>query len=423
MIWPVDQTQFREAVQLGLGRAILYARSHDMRDFRDVILDACLTCYSYDINSEGTGASYMYDLVGCLPDKNFYYHEVLKSLTGCGDDRDAVQRFHFAACMVSEGHEGARSAMYESYDPGPRMGELIGVDFVKMDGVEGLLFVADKIGALLMVEPNEVDEGYLMSVSLDACGEQPTLDALRHAGVANPRIEKYRLVAEASQRRTNEPSRRQEIASLKYEQLLDVVPANKPYLLSMWGQQTSDEELELAANGLMAAQDSKGQRGHLRIFQRRRFPLDVHALLALLDIEEDRVGIAAAKALTLVVHPEVRALAFRLVESKATLRGWAIGLLEQNYKSGDHEIVLRWFQDEEDRVTRHHLGMGLIKFWKSHPDDKTEDPMLFSLYEKGPCSECRARAVRRLLDRGSLSDELRTECAWDANWDIRDLVG
>jgi hypothetical protein len=340
-----------------------------------------------------------------------------------GDDWDAAQRFHFAACLAFDGNEDAKRAMYAHYNAGPRYGELIGVDFLELDGIAGFLFVAEKIGALLQEKPDEVDHGYLLSRSLDTLGEQPTWDALRNGGTANPSIEKYKLVAEETSRRpTGGLSQRSDIASLTYEQLFSEWPGNKAYLLWKWGEQASDQELELAAKGLIAAKDSKHQLAHLRIFARRRFPLDVRALLALVDVEEDRVGFAAMKALTHRVHPAVRTLAFRLIEARATCRGEAIDLPVQNYEPGDHQVILHWFQEEHDPETLHSLGTGLLDFWKRHPDEGTEVEMLQSLYEQGPCSVCRERAVKRLLELGAQSDELRAECAWDANSDIRDLV-
>jgi hypothetical protein len=200
------------------------------------------------------------------------------------------------------------------------------------------------------------------------------------------------------------------------------IPANKPYLLSRWGEHASEGELELAAKGMIAATDSKQQKAHLRIFARRRFPLDVQALIALVDIEQDRVGIFALKALTQISHPAVRALAFRLMDTKSVWRGGVIDLLAHNYEYGDNKIVLRWFEEEKDRDALHALGMDLTDFWKQHPDQETETLMLQSLYERGPCSFCRGRAVKGLMDQGVLTDELRAECSWDANYDIRNLV-
>jgi len=422
IILTVDENQFRHTLRLGLGRAIVYARLYDVREFRDAILDACLHCYSYDVQVEGTRASFMYDLVGCLPDKHFYFHEVLRSLAGSGDDEDAAQRFHFAACLALDGSEEAKRAMYDNYTPGPRMGELIGIDFLKMDGIQGLLFVAEKIGALLMVRPEEVDEGYLLSQSLEICGEQATWDALRDAGAGNSATETYRLAAAKTHSPGSEQSHRTKITSLRYEQLFHEVPANKPFLLLRWGELANDEELELAAKRLLGAKDSKQQLAHLRIFARRRFPLDPHALVALADVEVDGVGFAAVKALSHVEHPAVRALAFQLIDTRARWRGGAIDLLAHNFQDGDHRIVLRWFQEEEDREALHSLSIDVIDFWKRHPHEETLIPMMLALYEKGPCSFCRESAVRRLLERGGLSKILRAECAWDANSDIRDLV-
>ena len=418
----MHEDQFRQALRLGLGRAIVYARLHDVREFRDAILDACLHCYSYDVQTEGTRASYMYDLVGCLPNKDFYVSEVLRSLAASGDDNDAAQRFHFAACLALDGSEEAKRAMYDSYAPGPRMGELIGIDFLKMDGIKGLLFVAERIGPLLIAKPEEVDTGYLLRQSFEICGEQTTWDALRDAGARNSAIEAYRLAATKTHGRSSEQSHRPEITSLRYEQLFHEVPANKPFLLLKWGERANDQELELAAKGLIGAKDSKQQLAHLRIFARRRFPLDPHALVALADVEGDRVGFAAVKALSHIEHPAVRALAFRLMDTRARARGGAVDLLAPNFQDGDHAIVLRWFQEEEDREALHSLGMDSLDFWKRHPHEQTEIPMMSALYEKGPCSFCRERAVTRLLDRGALDEPLRAECAWDANSDIRDLV-
>jgi hypothetical protein len=138
----------------------------------------------------------MYDLFGFLPEKDFYYGRVLESLKESGDDWDTAQRFHFAACLAFDGNDDAKRAMYANYNPGPRNGELIGVDFLELDGIEGFLFVAEKIGALLSEKPDEVDSGYLLSWSQDIFGDEPTWGALREAGAKNLSIESYLRVSE-----------------------------------------------------------------------------------------------------------------------------------------------------------------------------------------------------------------------------------
>ena len=420
----MNRDWFSRAIHLGLGRAVLHARNHDVSEFRDVILDACLHCHVFDPQTEGTWAAYMLDLLDALPDKQFYCEEVLKSLPACGDDWDAVQRFYFAACLAREGFADAKRAMYESYRPGPTHGESIAIDFVEMDGLEGMLFAVEKLSALAMAEGGDLDLGYLLSQTVELCGEQETLDALRAAGQQNPQVEAYRLAAGAERDRlATRDAERDRINALSYDQLRRELPAVKLYQLWAWGGHASDEDIERAAQGLIAAREPADQLTHLRIFKRRRFPIDHSVLLRLAASDETQIASAAAKALAHIAHPSVRELALRLFRDRLPGRQDAIALLGVNFESGDHDMVLDWFEAEDDPEVAHSMGMDFKDFWERHPGDGTAVRMLCALYEKGPCSFCREGAVRRLIERGALSDEMREECALDANEEIRELVG
>lgn len=419
----MDRNQFARALHQGLGRAILYARNHDVSEFRDVILDACLHCYAFDTQMEGTRAAYMLDLLDALPDKGFYRQEVLKALRGCGDDWDAVQRFHFAARLALDGDDEARRLMRETFEPGPRTGELIAIDFLHLDGLDGLLFAAEKIGAMMMAGAAGVDLGYLLSQSIELFREQETLDALRAAGQQNPRVEAWRLANEAQrQRSVSWKAERDRIDALSYEQLKPELPAMNAPRLWRWGKHASEDDIERAAQGLIATQDAADQMAHLRIFGLRRLPLDHGVLLRLAASDQTWVAVAATKALSLIAHPSVREIAFRLVRDRLPGRRDAIELLGANFEPGDHNLVISWFEAEHDPDVRDSMGMDLKGFWDRHPDDSTVIRMLSTLYENGPCSFCREGAVRRLIERGALSYKTREECALDANEEIRELV-
>ncbi len=401
---------------------MLYARHNDVRRFRDVILDACLHCYSVDPQSEGTRAGYMLELVNFLPDRQFYCDEVLHSLPQSGDDWDAVQRFHFATYMALDGDERAMRAAYESFDPGPKNGEAIAIDFVKMDGVKGLVFAAAKIGALLISNPDEVDEGWLWSQAIEICGEDEASAALSEAAFRDVRVEAYRrAVAAASAQRGSGNSNG--ITGLSYEELLPKMLGLRGFRLSIWGAQANADDLERAAHGLATATTSEDQIQHLRIFSRRRFPLDPELLLSFSSSDNTNLAYAAAVALSHIRHPSVRAEAFRLAGHRLARREWAIAMLDQNWEPNDHEIVLNWFEQELDRDVRHGMQRKLKPFWENHPDPASEPHLLNSLYEWGTCSFCREFVVQRLISLDLLTDSLRAECAYDANDGIRELVG
>lgn len=419
----MDENQLQAWLRLGLGRAILYAQHHDVSDCRDLILDACLHCYAYDPQIEGTRGDYMLELVEATPDKEFYYDKVLEALTESGDNWDTVQRFRFAACLGMDGNDRARHAMYESFSPGPKMGEAIGIYFLQMDDVEGLLFAAERLGGLLMTTTEEVDLGWMMSIARENLGDEQAWEALRKASEGSPRIEAYRLAMEARRKRLDERlAKPTEITNISYDQIKAKLPEMTFTLITSWGEKASDADIECAAYGLAAAQSPKEQYAHLRIFSRRRFPGDIRLLLSLVNVEKECVGLAALTALSQITDPSIRELALRLINIRAKWRGQAIELLLRNFRPGDHAVALRWFEAEDDAETRHSMGSDLIHLCEIHPDKSAEPGIIRAIYETGPCSFCRGNAVRKLIELNVLSDDLRRECAYDANDEIRELA-
>ena len=315
----MTKTEFQYLIHLGHGRAILYARDNDVQPFRDVILDACLHCRGVDPSSEGTRADYMLELVSLLPDRQFYCDEVLKALPRSGDDYDANQRFRFAECLAFDGDERARQLMYDNFNPGPKQGELIALNFVNLDGLKGFLFVASKIGEMFMSQPDATmwaGGEWPYSEAIEICGEEQTKTALRESSTTNPAIDTYRLQIEKyAVDGINNRGRMEEIRALSYEQLRPHLPGSRASL-HIWGKHASKDELEHAARGLLAAQTPEEQFQHLQIFRWRLFPLDPSRLIELSLSEDEKMGCAAADAITQITYPAIRETALRLLRDR-----------------------------------------------------------------------------------------------------------
>jgi len=414
----MDVRAFQELIQAGHGRAMLYAREHDVSEFRAVILDACLHCYSADAQIEGPRAGYMMELVKLTPNPGFYCDRVLEALREGGDDWSTVQRFCFATDMATDGDERARQAIYDNFDPGPRQGEWIARNLLALDGLQGFLVAAAKIGALLLRRPSNMDSGWLWSAAVSEFGEEEALAALRKAAATDTNIAAYLATVEGKPDRNDDKS----IKRLSYAELQPLLTEVRFSQLVAWGRDASPEDSESAAHGLMRATDPDDQIRHLRLFARRAFPLEPGRMLELARSSDDRLARAACVAVAAVRHPAVREFGMALIAEQSEHRSDAIDMLCRNFEPGDHELVLQWFAREADREIRHGMGWRLNQFWREHPEPSSELRMLESLYNKGPCSDCRETAVRRLIELDALSSAMRRECAFDANDDIRDLV-
>jgi len=175
---------------------------------------------------------------------------------------------------------------------------------------------------------------------------------------------------EASRRRLDD-GKSDEITNMSYDQLLPRLSEMTFVRITSWGEKASETDIERAAHGLAATQSPKGQYAHLRIFSCRHFPGDIQLLFSLVNEEEERVGLAALIALSQITHRSIRELAFRLINARAKWRGQAFELLLRNFRPGDHEIALQWFEAEDDAEARHSIGSDLMKLCEMHPDRST----------------------------------------------------
>lgn len=379
----------------GRGKAIQYARSNSVSKFRDIILDMCLHNRAVDPICEGTHVNYVCRLLEFLPDREFFADQILASLRDPEDDWDAVHRFCLARCLAEDGNQRARELLYKHYRPGSRFGDHIGSNFSALDGLPGFLFAAEKLGRLLKGGVPNIDFGLMFWRAGKDCGVEAMLSALREAATKSPEVEAFLNKAEAPH-----PSEPRLVGGFS-----DLPADSSRWQLRCWGEQTSAEELLLAAQAFGAT----GNTGLLPIFFSRPFPLDPASLL---QLEHHRDAIFALEEMT---HPEVRRLAFRLIETQAEMRYCAVDMLGKNLQPGDHEIALSWFLAETDPDFRHHMGFVVRLIAEEKPE------VLRTLYEEGACGDCREWIVRDLMKMNALPEEFRLECADDSNETTRSI--
>jgi hypothetical protein len=200
--------------------------------------------------------------------------------------------------------------------------------------------------------------------------------------------------------------------------------------IAMWGRQTPrsylinfgrtapDEVISRAANALAAETDADRLLACLRIFRRRRFPLDPARLVALADAADEEVAVAALAALAQIRHPAVRTLALSLI-AEGRHPADAVGLLEHNFETGDYaRIAAVMAATISDPEAYYSVGFDVLAVVKAHPAPEAAG-VLLHVYEHGPCSFCREGAVDLLHALGALPEWVIEECQHDSNTRLR----
>jgi hypothetical protein len=430
--------EFRDYLAKGLGRTHLILEEDRSGVYADAVVEACLLNEPYDYQCEGSRAQYLYELSELAGCTDRVVSALIQALDG--DDDDHIDhRFEMAGLLAREGKPGVLEAMRAAFerlidrwpttDRNSWPADSLAESLISVGNLDGALFAFGQLGRLALADPQYQDDDYLLSEARSAIGESNLDEALAGARTTDPRMDAY-LKAVEKERPTHADSARPRhpLERMPWSDAQQAIErqvrgtGQTGFGWHQWGSRASDRDLELAAHALvdLPKDDVELLRAYLRVFFRRAFPLDPRPLIVLIGDPRDKVAWFAANALERVEHPAVREAALRMAD-RGPLQERAVDLLAANWEPGDERIVERLLQSECDRDRLHALGLGLLDVIEAHPLPALIPSLLLG-YERTPCSLCRGGFVDALLSLDGLPDELRGECRWDTDQEIRDAV-
>ncbi|MDX2268759.1 MAG: hypothetical protein NW208_11680 [Bryobacter sp.] len=351
--------QFRSLLARGHGRAVLFAKRIKIERFEDVVLRACLHCDSLDVQIEGTRASYLFELLTTIRNQRRIKAAVRQALNTPRDNRHTLQHFRLAVLWAKNGDKAFRQTLLQNFAPGPEYGESIVTSLVELDGWEGFLLAARRIGQAVLHNPHK----NRVTGELQAC--------------ANWEFGEERVASELTA-----------LAS-------------------------TNRALQAYSRGLQATRPMP---------EDVRFPGDAEALVQSTNSPDASVQRRAYSILAKNPPSNARDIALQLIASKSPHRIYALPLLFHNKEQADLDLARQLYSSERNREYKNAYGRDLAKHLDHLAPSTEVNNLLNLLYESIPCSHCRFKVVQLLFRNHALPEAYREECRYDANEDIRDIV-
>ncbi len=162
---PVEPTfeQQRDALQKGLGRAVMWAKAGLLNN--DILLDACLNDQRFDKQCEPLRADWLWGMIQMTDNTGPFRGPVLTALANLEESTSTRQLCALACKYASLGDHIFRSRLYEivrttPVADRPRLGES---EIVALDGDAAILFAAQIRGQRLQSVAAEWDDFGLVS--------------------------------------------------------------------------------------------------------------------------------------------------------------------------------------------------------------------------------------------------------------------
>jgi len=417
----------------------------------DLIVEASVNNLAYDAQCEDSRENWLMTMA----DDAKIEDQVFDSTVCAFRDNFAARSFwdrrqlcKLAAMFAKRGRVEARTAIYSSLSRYDKSSDIFGAEeIIELDGPDGLLFVAEKIGNWILNDPNYPGTNYVVDffdeihgqgsaerILIVASGNSSGIKAFlnRELRTVEPEgtefdFRKGSLIPDMYPRfGSMQPDRFDTMKNWGADDIIRNI-RETPYeknrnkgLYARWGRTALDDDLQAVAKALFAEPDTQLQVAYLSVFQRRGLPQFDDRILKFADSDDSDVRWMLFLTLSCVQHHKVRELAFKCLRSGRIVEH-ELSLLEKNYERRDWATIYESLDLPTEQENLHRVLQDLLDVYETNMLPEAVEPMLYT-FENTPCSTCRSRAVRVLKSINALPDWIREECQFDADADTRELV-
>ena len=413
--------RFKSSIKRGTGEAYLLMQSHPDIDFSDTIIMASVKNFAYDGQCEGSRAPYLVRLILLSNQQEKIRAAILKALATEKDDTwTLVQLFDFAKMLAENGDDEARQAIYDRYYTNIIPGsDWIGYDeILELDGINGLLFIADKVGKALEKDPDDWQDGTIIGNLQQKVHDINIMEVLEEASINNRFIKIYL----DSVKRTEASVIKRKSEAVAFKDVVEEVFSFKSRFQFL-RRKFDDTELNLIAHRLLTEKNSVNLEKLLQVFVKNKFPLDSQVILDIAKRSSkyhSKIAGFAIEALALLSSASIREFALEQIRTHKNPERFT-GILKSNYEKGDDKLLTDLVLKTKNEYKIEMLIADYTEIYTINETKECREP-LEALYAKSTCSLHRKNIVDILLENNVLSDKIKAEIKFDSNEGIRQIA-
>ncbi len=402
---------FKSAIERGAGEAHLILQQNKSIDFSKEIIHAATHNLAYDPQCEGGRANYIYELINLSAHKEVIIKTLFSVLLSKKDDSYGLNQLcEIARLYAQDGNTKARKVLYKRFQKNLRPGyTYCGNDSIlALDGIDGLLMIADLIGQILQKDPDDWEDGTREKFFQE---KNPTINVfqrLRTAAKNNKNIETYLHSIKANKQLRSKVKKREPFTYALIKERIE----NKTikYISALITKELTHSDLVLLANDFLKEKNHQKLEIYLRVFSRIKFPLDYAPILKVAKsryTKKNGLLYFAIKALSLFKAKEIRQFVLEKIASSKYPDRY-VGLLALNYQRGDQKVFLRIIEKTNNKDRIHALAIALTDIYETIHTTECKKPVE-AIYEKLTCGLHREDLVKILIANNVLSKKIEAE--------------
>ena len=418
--------KFKSAIKRGTGEAYLLMKSNPDIDFSNYIIKASFSNLSYDNQSEGSRAKYIFELIQLSKQKEKIRKAILKRLSTERKDTWAlVQLFDLAALFAKNGDEESKKAIYKRFYKKTIQGsEWAGQRaIIELDGFKGLQYVMEIRGKIIKNNSEEWEDNSLINFFQE---KNPTINVRKKLAEASKNNEYIKTYLDTVKRTiAQRPKHRK--SKVNYHLVTERIAKN--YIVPLpplHAKKLSQKDIIKLADDFLRVLKEKDRiklEKYMRVFDRVKYPYNYAPILTLAkskNKKSDSLVEYASGALKYFSGNDIRKFALEILNKKGAPFEY-LDLLVANYQKGDYKLLTNIIQRAKTEDEIHSLVYGYINIYKANKTKECKKP-LEAMYDKLTCGIHRTDIVKILIENNLLSAKIKREIMFDSSDETRNLI-
>lgn len=461
----MTKKEFKRAMQCGLGRCIQELKTcGNIEKYRDIVLWGCTHNLAYDAQCEGTRSYYLYKLVKCYPDADFFvdavipyfYRSIAKS------DWSFDQFCDFLGLFAGEGNQTALHALQDNYrriyailkNRKRRLSDrtisvrdnfetlciaMVNIADYKEDCEDAYFRMVEDLGCLMLDNPlfDHWNFDWFQACWEDEFGKAKIRKQLekRTKNAKGTKAYFASMLREEENRDKYAVKRREKIENMTSREIyrllqnggrvgsdIPIMPA--PIMM----RNGKEKEVKKLVVYYQRETDMALKSQLLRLLANRYCADLLDAAVVIADSKSENAALQenAFRALGFMTDILVHNYALELLQKKEHLED-VISMLANNYVKEDYDILVALIKAlpvtyQEKDIYWHGPFSAVLDLLETRGVKHPPKELLYYMYEHTLCSCCRESILREMSRRKMLTREILQECLYDSNDEIREFA-
>ena len=414
--------RFKNSINRGTGEAYLILQENNALNISKEILHAASHNLAYDQQCERTRARYIYDLINLSIYGQLIVKSMLRLLLYKKDDDYGLNQLCEIACFYAQdGNTKARDILYKRFQKNLKPGYTYcgNKSIIELDGMDGLIRIADVIGQILQRDPEDWEDGSREQYFQEENPGINVFQRLRNAAKTNKNIQTYLDAVNAPKKQMPKAKKR---ARFTYALVKELTESKTRMPVALAAKELTEQDFLLLANEFMQEKDRVKMKLYLRLFGKVKFPLPYDRILEIAKEKKkkDDLQFFAIQALSQLAAKDIRKFAIEKINTSKCSEEY-IGLLKLNYRTGDHLLLMTIIAQTKNKDRIETIAAALTNIYETNSTKDCKKP-IEAIYEKMNCGLHRLYLIKILIANNVLSEKLRAEIRYDNNEETRRLV-